>query len=193
MSTAAPERRRRRAVSGRQVQEHAVDEITAAIRARLLERVDRGEELTNLGDAEEVAEQVIDRLPIAASPWAEIVGPCYTSGSLQKELGRGRAAISKAVAELRLLRLTTADGQTVYPAFQIVDGVAVRGMREVLTALRVGIDDEWTWAQWLNTPVPDRASGDGTGRRRRNIERMIAGEVEAVVQAAERTAASWAA
>ena len=147
----------------------------------------------NLGDAEEVAEQIMDRLPIAASPWAEIVGPCYTSGSFQKELGRGRAAISKAVAELRLLRLTTADGQTVYPAFQIVDGVVVRGMRDVLTALRVGSDDEWTWAQWLNTPVPDRASGGEPGRRRRNIERMIDGELEAVVQAAERTAASWAA
>jgi|GEM_PF-461088 len=193
MSTSAPERRRRRAVGNRQVQEHAVDEITAAIRARLLERVDRGEELTNLGNAEEVADQVVDRLPIAASPWAEIVGPCYTSGSLQRELGRGRAAISKAVAELRLLRLTTADGQTVYPAFQIVDGAVVHGMRDVLTALQRGIDDEWTWAQWLNTPVADRATGDDAGRRRRNIERMIDGEVDVVVQAAERTAASWAA
>jgi hypothetical protein len=192
MSTAAPERRRRRTAGPRQAQEHAVDEITAAIRARLLERVDRGEELTNLGDADEVAEQVVDRLPIAASPWAEIVGPCYTSGSLQKELGRGRAAVSKAVAELRLLRLRTADGQTVYPAFQIVEGAIVPGMREVLTQLRRGIDDEWTWAQWLNTPVPDQSSED-LSNRRRNIDRLIAGEVDSVVKAAERTAASWAA
>lgn len=184
---------RQRTVDSRQVQEQAVDEITAAIRSRLLERVDRGEELTNLGDVEEVAEQVVDRLPIAASPWAEIVGPCYTSGSLQKELGRGRAAVSKAVAELRLLRLRTADGRTVYPAFQIVDGSTVRGMREVLTELRRGIDDEWTWAQWLNTPVPDESSEDGASRRRRNIDRLIAGEVDSVVKAAQRTAASWAA
>ncbi|RDV43955.1 hypothetical protein DOE76_14540 [Leifsonia sp. ku-ls] len=170
-----------------------MDDIVAAVRARLLERVDRGEELTNLGDADEIAEQVVERLPIATSPWAEIVGPCYTSGSLQKELRRGRAAVSKAVAELRLLRLRTADGQTVYPAFQVVNGAIVPGMRDVLSELRRGIDDEWTWAQWLNTAVPDQASEDGASRNRRNIDRLIAGEVEAVVKAAERTAASWAA
>ncbi|MBO1741864.1 hypothetical protein [Leifsonia sp. TF02-11] len=192
MSTAAPERRRRRTAGPRQVQEHAVDEIVAAVRARLLERVDRGEELTNLGDADEVAAQVVERLPIAVSPWAETVGPCYTSGSLQKELGRGRAAVSKAVAELRLLRLRTADGQTVYPAFQVVNGAIVPGMREVLSELRRGIDDEWTWAQWLNTPVPDQSSED-VSNRRRNIDRLIAGEVDAVVTSAARTAASWAA
>lgn len=192
MSPAAPERQRRRNPAPRHAQDHAVDEIVAAVRSRLLERVDRGEELTNLGDADEVAEWVVDRLPLAASPWVKIVGPCYTSGSLQQEWGRGRAAVSKAVAELRLLRLCTADGLTVYPAFQIVDGSLVRGMREVLTELRRGIDDEWSWAQWLNTPVPDNPS-DAASARRRNIDRMIAGEVGSVVKAAERTAASWSA
>ena len=193
MSTVSRERRRSRHGGRRQAQEHTVDELLEAIRTRLLERVDRGEELTNLGDVDDVAERVIERLPIAASPWAEIVGPCYTSGSLQKELGISRAAVSKAVHDLRLLRLETADGQTVYPAFQITNGAMVRGMRDVLTALRRGINDEWTWAQWLNTPVPDAASTSVVPLRRRNIDRLIAGDVDGVVRAAERTAASWAA
>lgn len=192
MSIASPPRRR--GIVERQVQEHAVDEITAAIRARLLQRVESGEELTSLGDADKVAEQVVDRLPIASSPWAEIVGPCYTSGSLQRELNVKRGAVSKAVAELRLLRLITADGHNVYPAFQVVDGALVKGLRDVLTALRRGVPDPWTWAQWLNTPTPDPSPGSTPGSPpRRNIDRLIDGDIEGVVRAAERTAASWAA
>ncbi|MFF1632537.1 hypothetical protein [Leifsonia sp. NPDC058248] len=194
MSTISPERRPARAAR-RLEQEHAVDEITAAIRAKLLERVDRGEELTSLGDAEDVAEQIVDRLPVAASPWAELVGPVYTSGSLQRELNMGRAGLSKAVGDLRALRLKTADGRNVYPAFQVTNGALVAGMREVLTVLQSGVADPWTWAQWLNAALPDR-SRDATGAdvsRRRNIDLLIAGDVDGVIQAAERTAASWAA
>ena len=187
MDALSPERRR--------VQERAVGDITAAIRVRLLERVKRGEELTSLGDADDVAEQVIDRLPVATSPWAELVGPCYTSGSLQRELNMGRAGVSKAVRDSRLLRLVTADGRNVYPAFQVVDGALVGGMREVLGALCRGIADPWTWAQWLIAAVPDRSVGATTDDLppRRNIDRLISGDVEGVVRAAERTAASWAA
>ncbi|WP_295127297.1 hypothetical protein [uncultured Leifsonia sp.] len=81
----------------------------------------------------------------------------------------------------------------MYPAFQVVNGAIVPGMREVLNELRRGIDDEWTWALWPNTPVPDQAAEEGASRHRRNIDRLIAGEVESIVKAAERTAANWAA
>lgn len=170
-------------------QELAVHLIVKALEQQLRARVDEGLELTGLGDAEDIAAQIIDRLPIAASPWPDVIGPVYSSGSLQRELGVGRQAVSKAVAELRLLRLTTADGHTVYPAFQVRDGAAVRGIRPVLSALQRGIDDPWTWAQWLAAPEP-------VGRRDapgRHIDRLLAGDVETVVRDAERTAASWAA
>jgi hypothetical protein len=114
---------------------------------------------------------------------------------LQRELSIGRAAVSKAVGDLRVLRLVTADGRNVYPAFQVTNGALVAGMREVLTVLRGGIADPWAWAQWLNAAVPDRTT-EAAGAdlpRRRNIDRLIAGDVAGVIQAAERTAASWAA
>ncbi|WP_433861960.1 hypothetical protein [Streptomyces sp. L7] len=175
---------------------HRVDEISDAVRLRLLELVDQGAELIQLGDADDVAAQLVSRLPIA-NPWPEIVGPCYTSGSLQRELGVSRAALSKAVSDGRLLRLMTSDGQYVYPAFQVVDGALVRGLREVLAVLRLGAqDDPWTWAQWLNTPVPDRSAVVAEGAeppRRRNIERLAEGDIEGIVRDAEIAAASWAA
>ncbi len=176
-------------------QEEAVNDLTSAIRVRLIELANRGEQLANLGDVDDVAEQVVERLPIAVSPWVHVVGPCYTSRSLQKELNIGRAAISKAVSDLRLLRLETSDGRNVYPAFQVVDRTMVRGMRDVLNVLRQGIEDEWTWAQWLNTPVPDYAADEvaSDAPKRRHIDRLIAGDIDGVVRAAERTAASWAA
>ena len=132
MSTVSPERRPE---FRREDEVHRVDEISDAVRLRLLELVDQGAELIQLGDADDVAAQLVSRLPIA-NPWPEIVGPCYTSGSLQRELGVSRAALSKAVSDGRLLRLMTSDGQYVYPAFQVVDGALVRGLREVLAVLR---------------------------------------------------------
>jgi hypothetical protein len=66
-------------------------------------------------------------------------------------------------------------------------------MREVLTPLGPGTDDPWAWAQWLNTPVPDRAHpAAGEPPRHRNIERLFDGQANGVLAAAERTASGWA-
>ncbi|KJQ55451.1 hypothetical protein RS85_00729 [Microbacterium sp. SA39] len=189
LMSAIATRRLSRPVTRSPEQEQAADRILEALHARLIIRVNQGIELTRLGDPGDVADQIIDRLPLAVNPWSDIVGPVYESGSLQRELGVGRQAVSKAVRELRVLRLETADGHTVYPAFQVRDGRLVSGMQRVLTALRNGIDDPWTWAQWLNAPV-SRAPSEPP---RRNIDRLVAGDVDAVARDAERTAASWAA
>ena len=182
--------------SARDIEVHRADEISDAVRVRLLELVDQGAELIQLGDADDVAAQLVSRLPVA-NPWPRIVGPCYSSGSLQRELGMSRAAVSKAAGERRLLRLETSGGHYVYPAFQVVDGALVRGLREVLNALRLGApDDPWTWAQWLNTPVPDRTAVVPEGAEapmRRNIERLADGDLAGVVRDAEAAASSWAA
>ncbi|GGH44044.1 hypothetical protein [Microbacterium album] len=170
-------------------QERAAESITNELRKRLLDLVDHGVQLTALGNPEAVAGALVDKLPVAVNPWRDVVGPCYTSGALQREINRGRGAVSKAVHELRALRLVTADHQTVYPAFQVHGGALVPGLRDVLLALREGIDDPWTWAQWLNASRP--AQDDTVPRR--HIDDLIDGDVDRVVAAARQTAAAWAA
>ncbi len=130
----------------------ATDELLEAIRARLERLIRDGAKVSALGSPDTVAADIVARLGLVKNPWADIVGPCYSSGGLQKELGVGRAALSKAVRERRALRLDTSDQRTLYPAFQVRNGALVPGLSEVLPILGEGVDDPWTWAQWLNTP-----------------------------------------
>ncbi|MBM3715518.1 MAG: hypothetical protein FJW64_07260, partial [Actinobacteria bacterium] len=96
------------------------------------------------------------------NPWARVVGPCYTAEAIQRVLGIDRTERERATTELHLLTLTTSDNVVLYPAFQVDQGRLVDGLTAVLAVLRSGIDDPWTWAQWLNT-VP--VEGDDTRRR----------------------------
>lgn len=164
----------------------ATDELLAAVRARLAPLIRDGAKVTALGSPDAVAADIVARLGLVKNPWADIVGPCYSSGGLQKELGVGRAALSKAVRESRALRLETSDRRTLYPAFQVRNGALVPGLSDVLAILRAGVDDPWTWAQWLNTPL---RGGDGIERR--HIDRLSSGEIVGVVAAARRDAHSW--
>lgn len=89
------------------------------------------------------------------SPWADIVGPCYTVRTLSNVLGVSRQEVMDAAASLQLLRLRTADGVDLFPAFQVRSGRLHPGKPSVLAVLRSGIDDPWTWAEWLNSPGCD--------------------------------------
>lgn len=84
------------------------------------------------------------------NPWAEIVGPGDTEEPLLLKLRWSTGELAEAVCELRVLQLITSDGMAVHPAFQLRGGRVVECLREVLTVLRSGIDDPWTWARWLN-------------------------------------------
>jgi hypothetical protein len=170
-----------------EAQTRAAEQIVEAMAQAFRELAERGVELTALGKPAEVVAGVIERLPLAKSRLAEAAGPCYTSGGLQTVLGMSRAALSKAVIQRRALRLETADGTTVYPAFQVHNGALVPDLRKVLTALGGAIDDPWTWAVWLNAPT-----GDDRAPRRR-IDQLASGDVDGVVRAAMQTAAAWAA
>lgn len=167
----------------RQQQERAAREIASGVQDQLLLLARTGEDLSSLGSSADIARLLVSRLPTAKNPWANIIGPCYTSGSLQTELGVKRGAISRAVKELRLLRLETTDGRNLYPAFQVRHGALVPGLDRILRVLRAGIDDPWTWAQWLNTEL------DGV----RNIDRLAAGDIETLLAEARSDAAAWAA
>lgn len=118
----------------------------------------------------------------ALSPWADIVGPCYTDASLLQVLPLERDTLSAAVAQLDLLCLRTADGTLLFPAFQVRDDRVCPNLRPVLEILRSGVDDPWTWAQWLNTEPNDQP---------RPISRLWDGAVAEVLAAARHDAHAW--
>jgi hypothetical protein len=121
-------------------------------------------------------------IPDAASPWTDLVGPCFTTKALVRRLGISRQAISQAVAKHTLLRVVTADKVALFPAFQF-DGHFGRmpGMKAVLDILAEAVDDPWTWVWWLNTPLDGRTL----------VEALWAGEVDAVLEEARDAVNSW--
>lgn len=113
--------------------------------------------------------------------WAEIVGLCFTPERCAGEVGMSLSELSAAAAELRALRLLTADGSEIYPVFQVRNGQLTPGLQTVLQILRTGIDDPWTWAQWLNTEVESE----------RSIDALWAGEVASTLRDARHDAWAW--
>lgn len=117
------------------------------------------------------------------NPWATIVGPCYSRRSMERELGLEPAALADAVKDLRALQLNTSDRVAVFPAWQVVDGALVPGLRSVLIELRAGVDSPWTWAQWLGVRPRER--------ERSRLDALLTGDIDAVVVEARHAAATW--
>lgn len=170
-------------------QEERAKEIAEDVYEQLVSLAGRGTNLSALGPATTVARTMVERLGTAENPWADIVGPCFTSGALQRELSMTRSGVSKAVKEHRILRVTTSDGINLYPTFQVRDGAIVPGLDRVLRALAMGTMSTWTWAQWLNGVTPDE-NGEP---RPRNIDRLISGDLDGVLRDAQNDASAWAA
>jgi hypothetical protein len=118
------------------------------------------------------------------SPWAEIVGPCYSVTSMARVLGWTEAEVMNAANDLRLLMLTTDDGMAVFPSFQLQDGKVVDGLQDVLRVLATGTAGRWTWAQWLNVPLPDEDPP-------RNVTLLYEGRLEEALQHARQDAWAW--
>lgn len=121
------------------------------------------------------------------NPWAEIVGPCYTTASIRRTLRWTSAQVAAAVESLSLLELETDDGVRLYPAFQIAEGRVIDGVTDVLRVLSAGTESTWTWAQWLNTPVDDETGEEAPSA----IEQLRAGRIEDVLRDARHAAAAW--
>lgn len=117
-----------------------------------------------------------------------IVGPCYTPASIARTLHRNTDQIQRMVEAGELLALTTADGHTVYPSFQLDHGVPVEHLGDVLRILRHGIDDPWAWALWLTGHPSSPTPGFMPPSR---VEQLRAGEAQTVLLAAEHTAYAW--
>lgn len=120
----------------------------------------------------------------ASNPWAKIIGPCYTTTSLARALGWTEAKVTAAGETLRLLALETDDGVTLYLAFQFHNGRVVDGLSDVLAVLQTGTAGHWTWAQWLNTALPDEDVP-------RAIDALRAGRLDEVLRDAEHDAWAW--
>lgn len=118
------------------------------------------------------------------SPWAEIVGPCYTVTSMARTLGWTESEVMDAGNDLRLLMLTTADDVHLFPVLQLQHGKVVDGLQDVLRVLATGTAGRWTWAQWLNTALPDKDPP-------RTITLLYEGRLEEALRAARHDAWSW--
>lgn len=118
------------------------------------------------------------------SPWAEIVGPCYTVTSMARVLAWTEAEVLEAGNDLRLLMLHTNDGADLFPSFQLHDGEIIEGLQAVLRVLESGTTGRWTWAQWFNVA---RAEEDPP----RNITLLYEGRLEEALRNARHDAWAW--
>lgn len=94
-------------------------------------------------DAVQTANRINDRL-----------GAFYTTERVRKLLGGiSRQAVSQRVGSHRLLRVTTADGEKLFPAFQFKGHDVVPGLQDLLKVLLDSGVDEWTVAYWLTARI----------------------------------------
>lgn len=116
------------------------------------------------------------------------LGAFYTTERARKVLGGiSRQAVRERVRNNRLLRVTTADGVVLFPAFQFSNGVVVPGLQKLLSVLLSGNVEGWTVAYWLTARV--QALGDVTA-----LEILASGDSDRIAELhrlAADDAASW--
>jgi len=134
-----------------------------------------------------LAGRIADTIPTTAA-WDEAIGPFYTSRQARRLLGDiSRQALNERTQRRSILRVRTADGIDLYPAFQFDRGGLVRSLPEVLRLFPERIVDGWTLAGWLR--AKHGALGDSTV-----IDWLRDGrEPEPVLDLARRAAARYAA
>lgn len=129
-----------------------VVEFVSKLQERLAEQ---GEDSLDGVDVIDVADRLIASVPSSRkSEWDQLVGPFYDTSALATWKGMSRQRLSVLRQEGRLLGLRTADGEVLHPSFQFdADGGLLPHLSELQSVLSAGIEDEWTRALWLNTPL----------------------------------------
>jgi hypothetical protein len=122
----------------------------------------------------------------AELPMVAKAGPFYQEKNLVEQSGKTQQELRNSVARRDLLAVQDDEGDFYYPDRQFMDdGSVVPGLREVLNTLHSGTPVEWIWALWLSSSI----SGlDG----RSAWDALRSGDLDAVLQFAERDAARWA-
>ncbi|ERK73547.1 hypothetical protein N136_00105 [Leifsonia aquatica ATCC 14665] len=109
------------------------------------------------------------------------LGPLLTEEELLDRLGIGPETLRRFEEDRVVLRIVT---ESAYPAFQVVDGKLLPGLRNVLGELADGIDFPPLHWKWLTRPA-DWADGKPPWELLRD------GRVDEVIQAAGRAAWVW--
>ncbi|MDQ0277447.1 hypothetical protein QO003_001750 [Arthrobacter silviterrae] len=102
------------------------------------------------GESERATVNAMADAVLATNRINDRLGAFYTTDRVRKVLGGvSRQAVSERVKNDRLLRVKTADGVFLFPAFQFANGAVVPGLQKLLEVLLgTGVDD-WTVAYWL--------------------------------------------
>ncbi|MFJ3490664.1 hypothetical protein [Leifsonia aquatica] len=109
------------------------------------------------------------------------LGPLLTEEELLDRLGIGPETLRRFEEDRVVLRIIT---ESAYPAFQVIDGKLLPGLRNVLGELADGIDFPPLHWKWLTRPA-DWTDGKPPWELLRD------GRVDEVIQAAGRAAWVW--
>jgi hypothetical protein len=102
--------------------------------------------------------------------------PAVNSTEVAHLLSVTSEEVRRQRAQHKLVAVVAANGRYLFPLWQFCDGVGIPGLPEVLAALE--FPDEWTTLLFLRSGDP-RLEGDTP------LERLQAGDIEAVVAAAK--------
>lgn len=135
--------------------------------------------------ASDATRRVVDRLLAQDEDdraWAEQIGPVYRQGDVAALLGKSKQAVSE---DRRLVRLEMRSGAIGYPAFQFDGRRVLPGIAEVVAQLAPVVETAWTVASWLTSLQPALHGA-------RPLDRLRAGDVDAVTSAARQVAIALA-
>lgn len=152
---------------------------------RRLEQMLASNEVTDFsGESERVTVNAMADAVLAANRVNDRLGSFYTTDRVRKVLGGiSRQAVSERVKNHRLLRVTSADGVLLFPAFQFSNEKMLSGLQKLLKVLLGSGVDGWTVAYWLTarlgqlgevTALEILASGDSD--RIAELQRLAAGD-----------------
>lgn len=120
------------------------------------------------------------------APLSSAIGEFWPLAQVAVRLGATEDALRDAIAEDRVLHITTADDERIFPAFQFADGRVMPGLRPVLQIV-MPASDGWAVTQWLQTPLralsgktPFEVAREGSERSQRKLLKI-----------AEAQAAQW--
>lgn len=118
---------------------------------RRLDQMVASNEVTNFsGESERATVNAMADAVLATNRINDRLGAFYTTDRVRKVLGGvSRQAVSERVKNDRLLRITTADGVYLFPAFQFTNGAVVPGLQKLLKVLLGTGVDGWTVTYWL--------------------------------------------
>jgi hypothetical protein len=132
-------------------------QVAALVEERLSATQERyaaeGRSLTDLGTAEDLADQMVALIP-PPSAWDQAVGPFYSTSGIATLLGGvSRQAVADRRRRSTIFALQTTEGDWVYPTFQFDSHLsiypALGSIRQRLPETSI---DGWTLAGWLTTP-----------------------------------------